>query len=226
MQTPEPAAAPQPQTGGFRVAIQLSASNVRDFIRAKGVGVPIVIPPGDLKAFILDVAKEWHFNTTKLPKGLASSCARAGAEAAEEAIRSIIPVDLDPEKKLPRYLDQQAMRAGATAAEGAIRPWVLGGAPHTNPHRQEAGKKAANKALVFATWKETACVKTIAPVDGGRTTWICTDVGMAIDNEAQIKAALAQNLLAEGDTELEACRIFADARDIGWPDALKEKDAA
>lgn len=225
MQTQAPAAAPQ-QTGGFWAAIQLSASNVRDFIRAKGIGVPIVIPPGDLKAFILDVAREWSFNTTKLPRGLASSCARAGAEAAESAIRSLIPADLDPEKKLPRYLDQQAMRAGAEAAESAIRPWVLGGAPHTNPRRQEAGKKAANKALVFATWKETACVKTIAPVDGGRTTWICTDVGMVIDNEAQIKAALAQNLLAEGDTELEACRIFADARDIGWPDALKEKDVA
>ena len=225
MQTQAPAAAPQ-QTGGFRAAIQLSASNVRDFIRAKGIRVPIVIPPGDLKAFILDVAREWSFNTTKLPRGLASSCARAGAEAAESAIRSLIPADLDPEKKLPRYLDQQAMRAGAEAAETVIRPWVLGGAPHTNPHRQEAGKKAANRALVFATWKETACVKTVAPVDGGRATWICTDVGMVIENEAQIKAALAQNLLAEGDTELEACRIFADARDIGWPDALKEKDDA
>lgn len=225
MQTQAPAAAPQ-QTGGFRAAIQLSASNVRDFIRAKGIGVPIVIPPGDLKAFILDVAREWSFNTTKLPRGLASSCARAGAEAAESAIRSLIPADLDPEKKLPRYLDQQAMRAGAEAAESAIRPWVLGGAPHANPRRQEAGKKAANRALVFATWKETACVKTVAPVDGGRATWICTDVGMVIENEAQIKAALAQNLLAEGDTELEACRIFADARDIGWPDALKEKDDA
>ena len=118
---------------GFRVAIQLSASNVRDFIRAKGIGVPIVIPPGDLKAFILDVAKEWSFNTTKLPKGLTSSCARAGSEAAEAAIRLIIPSDLDPAKKLPRYLDQQAMRAGAAAAENAIRPWVLGSAPHTNP---------------------------------------------------------------------------------------------
>lgn len=225
MQTQAPAAAPQ-QTGGFRVAIQLSASNVRDFIRAKGIGVPIVIPPGDLKAFILDVAKEWSFNTTKLPKGLTSSCARAGSEAAEAAIRLIIPSDLDPAKKLPRYLDQQAMRAGAAAAENAIRPWVLGSAPHTNPNRQEAGKKASQKALVFATWKETACVKTIAPVDGGRSTWICTDVGMVIENEAQIKAALAQNMLAEGDTELEACRIFADARDIGWPDALKEKDDA
>lgn len=223
MQTQAPAVAPQ-QTGGFQAAIQLSASNVRDFIRAKGIGIPIVIPPGDLKAFILDVARSWSFNITKLPKGLMASCARAGAEAAEAAIRKIIPGDLDPEKKLPRYLDQHAMRAGAEAAESVIRPWVLGGAHHTNPNRQESGRKAANKALVLNTWKETACVKTISPDDSGRSAWICADVGVVLDSVSQFKAALAQNLLATGETELEACRIYADANNIGWPDSLKADD--
>src|SRR6187402_1709566 len=118
--------------------ITLSLQNVRDFIRAKGQGVPINIPTTSLRAFVESVAAEWQFNLTSLPRGLIQNCARAGAVKAEEAIRLLIPADLDPEANLPRYLAENCARTAAEAAEGAIRPWVLSCANHTSPTRQKA----------------------------------------------------------------------------------------
>lgn len=136
--------------------ITLSKSNVRDFIRARGVGVPIILGGSPLKQFIHATAAEWQINLTKVSSALLSNCSRAGQTAAKSALESYID-HLFPMHEsllgtenfrcipdtLPKYTVENAMIVGAEAAEKAIRPWVLGNAHHTNPNRQAAGRAAA-----------------------------------------------------------------------------------
>jgi len=204
--------------------ITLSLQNVRDFIRAKGQGVPINIPSSSLRAFIESVAGEWQFNLTSMPRGLVSNCSRAGALKAEEAIRALIPADLNIEANLPRYLAENCARAAAEAAEGAIRPWVLSGVSHTSPTRQKAGKHAAQVKLVLETWKTTAGVKIFEGLHG--TAFICAANEVIEENMAQsvyLTAAYKQEQIVDGDTELAACYAWSLAHDIAWPAILSEE---
>lgn len=211
----------QTQQGPLHAAITLSKSNVIDFIRANGVGVPITLSPVSVRAFIEKYAESWQINLARMPRNLVQNCLRVGATKAEQAIKAAIPEGVALDSKLPKYLAANCCRLGAEAAEAAIGPWVLSEAKHTNPNRQEAGHKSSAKAVAFTTWKQTAGVRIIEPTDE-RKTFVCADVGVVIDSGVQFKAALAGNLLAEGLTEMEACRTYADANGIGWPDILKE----
>lgn len=138
--------------------ITLSKSNVRDFIRARGVGVPIILGGSPLKQFIHATAAEWQINLTKVSSALLSNCSRAGQTAAKGALEAYIQMkfpftsDTTPPDGvnsqgipdiLPKYTVENAMIIGAEAAEKAIRRWVLGNAHHTNPNRQPAGVAAA-----------------------------------------------------------------------------------
>jgi hypothetical protein len=212
-----------PQQGPIISAISLSKTNVIDFIRAKGTRVPIIISPTSVKAYIEAFAASWAINFTKMPRNLVTNCVRVGSVKAAEAIMAMIPADLKAEAKLPRYLADRCLQAGAEAAEKAIGPWVLEGMKHVSSNRQAAGVKTQmavqSRKIAFDTWKETAGVKIIPPADG-RTTFICADSGVVLETSVQLKAALAQNLVAEGGSELEACKVYADANGIGWPDSL------
>ncbi len=216
----------QTPEGQLLAAISLSKGNVIDFIRAKGVNVPIVISPTSVKSFIEKFAVHWQINMTKMPRNLVANCVRVATVRAEEAIKAMIPGDLADDAKLPRYLADNCIRAAAEAAEKAISPWILSELKHVNPRRQEAGKASANLLLILSTWKETVGVRTIPPTET-RKEWVCCEVGLVLDNDTQFKAALAQNILATGTSELIACKVYAETNDIGWPEQLNAKlDAA
>lgn len=205
-------------------AIQLSKLNVADFIRARGQGVPISLSPTSVKGYIQKFCEHWAINLTKMPKGLVATCLRVGATKAEEAIRAILPEVVEKDGKLVRYLVENAMRVGAEAAETGMNPWILGNAHHTNHHQQEAGKAAQDRiqlrSKLLEAWKQTASVRTVPPSDD-YLSWRCVDANTVITTTVEYKAALAQNLVADGKTEIEACKFYADANGIGWPDGIE-----
>ena len=203
--------------------ITLSLQNVRDFIRAKGKGVPINIPSGSLRAFIEDVAVEWTINLTSFPRNLMANCQRAGALKAEEAVRPLIPENLDPESNLPRYLAENCARAASEAAEGAIRPWVLSCANHTSPTRQKAGKAAMRVKQALEDWRQTAGVKILTGIHD--IPYLCCAnevIDERLTEGTYLTTCTKQKLVVDGETELDACRNYATENQIGWPDVLGE----
>lgn len=203
--------------------ITLSLQNVRDFIRAKGQGVPINIPASSLRAFIEDVAQEWTINLTSFPRNLVGNCARAGAVKAEEAIRLLIPADLNPDLNLPKYLAENCARTAAEAAEGAIRPWVLSCASHTSPTRQKAGKAAIRVKQALEDWRQTAGVKILTGIHD--IPYLCCANEVIEDRLTEptyLTACEKQKLVVDGENELDACRNYATANDIGFPSVLSE----
>ncbi len=131
--------------------ITLSKSNIRDFIEARGVNVPVLVAGQSLIDFIIRTAQDAAFNITKVPYKLKSDCQRAGQYAAKQALLGWVneqfPPPGDVPKPLPRYTVDNGMIVACEAAEKAIRPWVWGNAHHTNPNRQAAGV-AAQKAKI------------------------------------------------------------------------------
>lgn len=136
--------------------LTLSKSNIRDFIRARGVNVPVIVAGQSLIDFIIRTAQDCAFNIIKVPTKLKSDCQRAGQTAAKQALLEWVNQKFPmPEErcqgfqlngipeKLPRYTEDNGMIVACEAAEKAIRPWVWGGAHHANPKRQAAGVAAA-----------------------------------------------------------------------------------
>jgi hypothetical protein len=148
MTTEQPAALP--------ATLTLSKSNIRDFIEARGVNVPVIVAGQSLIDFIISTAQDAAFNLIRVPTKLKSDCQRAGQTAAKTALLEWVNQQFPiPEErgqgfqlngipeKLPRYTVDNGMIVACEAAEKAIRPWVWGNAHHTNPRRQAAGVVAA-----------------------------------------------------------------------------------
>jgi hypothetical protein len=148
------------QQGPLHAAIALSKSNVIDFIRANGVGVPITLSPVSVRVFIEKYAESWQINLARMPRNLVQSCLRVGATKAEQAIKAAIPEGVALDSKLPKYLAANCCRLGAEAAEAAIGPWFLskpsapiliGRRRATNHQQRRSHSRRGSKPLVFAS---------------------------------------------------------------------------
>jgi len=140
--------------------ITFSNSNLRDYIRARGKDVPLLINASSLKEFIKEQAAKWQFHLVSVPKKLFENCKRAAEIASTQALDAYIKekfptpieliagsgelVDMEIPETLPRYTVENAVKVVTLAANTVVIPWVLSGAHHTNPNRQAAGVAASS----------------------------------------------------------------------------------
>lgn len=205
--------------------ITLSRSNIRDFIEARGVNVPVIVAGQSLVDFIISTALGAAFNITKVPYKLKSDCQRAGQYASRQALLGWVneqfPPPGDIPKPLPRYTVDNGMIVACEAAEKAIRPWVWGNAHHTNPNRQAAGRAgraaAAAKAAEAAPQStEPALLPVAAPVAVSDHQTTKTQAAVSLANsefESEVPFSSAGIEVTTSNPSIQAVDLTAPVND-------------